>query len=359
MTLVVAWIHQGAAFMAGDSAVSHRGAAPADTSSFGELQLNDGMAIEEMTPKVLRLADHVLAGFSGDVRRAAQFMNLTWRSLAAGEALLQIVRQLSPAFDDGPCFRIVFAHTEGGAPRRLLYSSRGEIDPDPGHFCVLGSATDAIAAEARTRIEGLATVGDLPDDVVIAASLANLQALGVHNWLPAYRIGGAFFGAYVRPGIGATWQPPITYVLYPPNGFDGRTFTRWKTKGPNAAASLIHTRIHHEAGIVFSSLLQNTLRILPSPWTGRRSGNEWNEALRQVYPDGRVLTPDDNTSYFTFINIGKPKALVLKRRPRSGFPIKIDDGNLLLTDVFADALLRDHSDPFDCRLVIQPDADQR
>lgn len=357
MTLVVAWMHQGAAFIAGDSAVTHRGAAPAETSSFGELQLSDGMSIEEMTPKVLRLTDHVLAGFAGDVRRAEQFMDLTWRSLAAGEALPEIVRRLSPAFVDGPDFRVVFAHTEAAAPRLLVYSSRGRIDPEPGNLCVLGSATEAIIDEVRTRIEGLATVGDLSEDVVIAASLANLQALGVHDWLPAYRIGGAFFGAYIRPGFGATWQPPITYVLYPPDGFDGRTFTTWKTRGGNAAASLIHTRIHHEAGIVFSSLLQNTLRILPSPWTGMRSANEWERALRQIYPDGRVRTPDDNTSYFTFINIGKPKALVLKRRPRSEFPIKISGGNLLLTDVFAGELLRDHSDAFDCHLVIQPDAE--
>src|SRR5437868_3286881 len=98
MTLVAAWIRGGVAYLVGDTAVTFEGTPLASYSTFGELQTDGAVAVDERIPKVLVLGRDVLAAFSGSVRRARIFAQLVRADVARGMCVETSIEELAPAF---------------------------------------------------------------------------------------------------------------------------------------------------------------------------------------------------------------------------------------------------------------------
>lgn len=347
MTLLLAWIDRDVAFLAADTAVTFKGGPRATHSSFGELQVNGPYAVEERLPKLLRLSPTVMCGIAGDVRRARAFVELIREDLQAGRSLEEAMTGIGPIFlsSDDP-FRAVFAFVDAGVARLRTFSSEvGAASVDTS--CVLGSVPESLKQTVLARLgEVLRLNLDLADPrLPLTAMLAHLQALGITTWLPEHSIGGVFLGSYVSAANGAAWQDPITYVIHPPEFPLGH----FKLLDPARPLEMVHCEVHIDSAVITSTLLPQ-IKILPSPW-GPRTWEGWLAELRKTYPDDRIVTPDSRTPFFIFLNRSGRKAVVLKRRPNSEFPVMVKGATLFLSDMFVEHLRIDERQEFHCALV--------
>jgi hypothetical protein len=192
----------------GDTAVTFEGTPLERYSTFGELQSDSLVAIDERIPKVLVLARDVMVGVSGSVRRARIFAELLRKDVARGRCVDDSIHDLGPAFrvvEDA--FAMVIAFVKHGQSQLRLFSTAAGIETVDG-MCVLGSARPDLVDGACDRIRNLIRDDDerLSPDVVLVSALAQLQAYSVASWLPEQRIGGAFLGAYLSPTRGVVWQ---------------------------------------------------------------------------------------------------------------------------------------------------------
>jgi hypothetical protein len=351
MTLVLAWVDGGSAFLAADTAVTFKGSPRESHSSFGELQVNGTYAVEERLPKLLRLSATVMCGIAGDVRRARAFVELIREDLASGKSLNEALAGVGPIFRaEGDSFRVVFAYVDSDVVELCLFSSEvglSAVDTS----CVIGSVPEALERTVLDRLGQVLRLNLDPHDprLPLAAMLAHLQAIGISTWLPEHSIGGVFLGAYVSPAGGAAWQDPITYVIHPPEFPLGH----FKLLDPARPLEMVHCEVHIDSAVITSTLLPQ-VKILPSPW-GPPTWDGWLAELRKTYPDDRIVTPDARTPFFIFLNRTGRKAVVLKRRPNSEFPVMVKGVSLLLSDVFVEHLRIHDGQEFHCALVTADD----
>jgi hypothetical protein len=350
MTLVVAWFRDGVAYMIADSAVTFEGTPDATLSSFGELQIQGRLAVEERIPKVLRIGSDVLFGFSGSVRRARNFADLLRRDIAAGRHVEQSIHDIAPAFsggDDG--FRAIIAYVQSGASQMLVFSTTSGIERVDS-MCVLGSAPPWLVEDVRARIRNLADSDNsrLTPNVVLVSALAQLQAFGIAHRLPEHKIGGVFVGAHVCPSTGAIWQERITYIIHWPGLAEPGDF---RIRDPSQTLEIIDCRMHDGTALVISSIL-NGMAILPSPWAIQQTPAEWEQLLRQLYPE-RMVLPSTVAPFFVFLNVNGTKAVVLRRVPGTNNSIRFADGTFVLATWFTEHLRIEES-VFDCTIVVDP-----
>lgn len=349
MTLVAGWLDHGDVFLVGDTALTHGGPAASPTTTFGELQSLDGRTVEEITPKIVRLAKDFAVGFSGSVPQAEKLFNLLLDDMRRGTTPIAALERSRPFFDEigAPPLDALIAFVDGGVARMVRFSTTGGLDLNPGPICIVGSAPLPLEAEVRRRLSDLRELDGPHVHERLVAALAKVQSLSVSMPLTQFGIGGVFLGLVVSSAFGSQWQEPITYVVFAPPVLEGGRFA---ARGP--LVSLIHCFVMEEAGVVFSSSLPNTLRVLDSPWTPGRATREHMSMLKRRYPSGTVPLPDDDTEYFVFIDRLGAGATVVKRPARSGFPLRIENTNLLLGSQLVDRLRAPRGEEFECVILV-------
>lgn len=225
MTVIIGHKSHGGVFLFSDSALTRRGSGlllGSPRSTFGETQEVDGRAVEELMPKVIELPRHVLSAFSGDVRSAVEFLHsVATRLKHTNEAVEDIVRvRTVESGADAHRFNAMFGYCTGGSPEILLMENTGRIARASENTAIAGSLPEAHRS-LMLRLVNVALVNlDAPPAVCIAVVLTALQSMSINEILPAFGVGGAFFGAFVDRN-GVTWQQTMVYGVHAPSADPG------------------------------------------------------------------------------------------------------------------------------------------
>jgi len=294
VTFVLGWCDDDGAFICADSAVTHDRAPLGATSSFGEAQQVDGLTIEEGAVKILQLPREMIVAVCGDAKAALDFiMSVQNRLKYTGDPLRRILAELSSAADRRFGFELLFGHRVDGVPVLTAFDIKNASIDDVGNERVV--ALGSLPREKRMLAVQLVTAvrqHNLPAEARLAAALVVLQSMGITEYLPQHRVGGAFFGAYASRDY-VVWQPDLDYLMYRPGTFTDATAIRPGDQDmpPTRAIAKVRVLVREGAGILLSSLGSPAARLLIPP-TSERSEAEWEAfVLAAVPPPFPLVVP--------------------------------------------------------------------
>lgn len=287
MTFVLGWEDGDGVFLCTDSAVTHQGSLRGPTSSFGEAQQVDRYCVEERAVKLLELPRQTVVAICGEAVPALDFIvSIRDQLQYTDRTLPDIVGQLATAHVEGD-FNLLFGHLVDKRPTLSAFYSEDRTFEDIGRgaFATLGSLPDD-KHKLAAKLVRVVRRQELPAEARLGCTLVALQALGITDYLPQHRVGGAFFGAMLTSS-GLVWQPDLAYLTYGPGAFKRSVFLEPGTKAPRELPSgsfeKIRVLVRHGAGILLSSLGSPAMRVLLPP-TPSRSDDEWARIVLAAVP---------------------------------------------------------------------------
>lgn len=318
MTVVVAWLSGSTAILCWDSAITRAGREPKNQqSSFGELQVLDGRAVEEGAIKLCDIAG-LPALVTGDVGTAGAFAKELIALLDKHDLRTALAR-LDPVFRGcKEAFSLIFAHPLEGRIVLTRYASTSGLmemnEPDPNTCWIDGSLPEHLKSLIRTgayAVEGM----PLEPPRKLLALLALMQAMGVAYYLPEHGVGGAFCGATFDGTI--TWQEPIIYLLSNTPTLEA-AMSEAGTDGVSTTDpfQMIRCQVSDWVGLVGSSITRRFV-VLHSP--SERRTEEELRAFVQTFPDPfKWLVP---SSAYAFIDTSKQRVVVALTRTDPPSPL--------------------------------------
>jgi hypothetical protein len=288
VTFILGWQDADGAYICADSAVTHDGPVSGSTSSFGEAQQLDRVAVEERAVKLLELPRGVLVGLCGDANAALDFVRAVGKKLHHTDTpLVTSLREVGTVADLRDRFSLLFGHRVDGRPTlTAFHSADRSIEDLVGDRCATFGSMPPDKKDLAAQLIGVVRKFNLRPEARLACTLVALQSLGITEYLPQHGVGGAFFGARVTAD-GVVWQPDLCYLTYPPGMFAGAplvTANDTRTEIPStSAAQMVRVLVREGAGILLSSLGKPRGRVLIPPTSGR-SQAEWEAVVLNAVP---------------------------------------------------------------------------
>lgn len=229
MTYVVGWKTEKNSFLCADMAITQIGAnlsnEKREYTVFDEkIVSSNNKIVRDTLPKIVKISDYIMLGFSGDVRIANaliedlilrlefteinsndDFENLL--NLSVSNCLFGIARQdvqliTTAIINEKP---VIFAYN---------HDNKKTIQKIDDIVQIGSLSQNAIYSASSHFIASALAQGSLPVQRMLPCVTAFIQSYGVHDPLMEfYGVGGAITGAYLSPA-GITWQENTIYILY-------------------------------------------------------------------------------------------------------------------------------------------------
>jgi hypothetical protein len=307
MTFVVAWKHNGIAYLCADSAQRTEHDAPFDgeePTTFGEPVINvEGRQVRESALKLINLGP-AIAAICGRSAAAKKVLIALQANLIHNadlrSALADALEEAVTAEEAGSIWLVV------AAPHQLeavafVYNANdsGCIESLENDVVVrLGSMPERYRKLAASGVVKSASATDKPAHQ-LACVLSLLQSFGVNQKLLEHGVGGTYCGAYVT-GEDIKWQEDINYIFVQPGAY---------------MVSMVSTSVRDNV-VIARSLRTKQIAVRAAALSGGLD-SRWIERWLPHLLEHVMLGAYE---YITFLTIGLPNCTVveMQKKPASG-----------------------------------------
>ena len=233
MTYCIGWKTPDGVVLVADSAatmfgeVRERRSILGDRTSFGELQgeISDSGGKRQVREEILktRVIGDSVAAIAGDAGLALNLLATIESAVELGQGYRQALQTAflsSQPFSPDRSTAVLYAFYEKGAPQLLLLDTdHGGSIRDAGELVQIGSVGPDQVRHTERMVAALGKLMAEPPTPLSTAAvftqlIALVQSYGVHDYVLADGVGGAFSGAWVT-AAGASRQKSAFYVIHP------------------------------------------------------------------------------------------------------------------------------------------------
>jgi hypothetical protein len=244
-------------------------------TSFGELQINDGVSsVSERALKIFRLPMAAVT-FSGLDGVGRDFVEQLSTRLTAGmsvaEAFEASVANVLPLNSPSDLQVICAWPTPTGGRLLSFNAALNQRVSEHEHLVQIGSADRERRQITERFLNFLGQIPQLTPVQSMVAMTALCQSYGVYDYTLPRGIGGAFTAISTGPD-GIQWQPNTMYIFYRPEDLSGSI----KSQSAAAPSNLqggptmptVFACVHHDVLVLRSSVADGGLRLLANSFEG-------------------------------------------------------------------------------------------